>query len=300
MKTTLVILAAGLGTRFGEGIKQLCKVDPDESRIIIDYSIHDAVKAGFDKIVFIIRHAIENEFMDVIGRRIEKKCAGLGVEVAYAYQELTSVPGDLPEGRVKPFGTGHAVLCCRSVIDGPFAVINADDYYGKECFVKAAEFLKTGAYGMVGYVLRNTLSEHGGVTRGVCTLDENGVLTGITETRDIIKTAAGAESHGQPLPVDSTVSMNFWCLPESFMEELQSGFPAFLKNMEDPLKDEYLLPQIIDGLIKKGTPVTVMRTDDKWFGITYQKDKFVAKAAFRELYAEGAYEKDLYADIDRK
>ena len=297
MKATLVILAAGLGTRFGEGIKQLCKVDPQGSKIIIDYSIHDAIAAGFDKIVFLIRRAIEAEFREVIGERIEKQCALLGVEVAYAYQELANLPGPLPEGRVKPFGTGHALLCCRDVIDGAFAVINADDYYGKESFRQAAEFLKTGGYGMVGYELKNTLSENGGVTRGICKVNENGLLSSVTETHNIVKTASGAEAEGVSVPVDSVVSMNFWCLPQSFINELEHGFPVFFAQMQNPLKDEYLLPDVVDALVKKGTPVTVMRTSDKWFGITYQEDKLTARAAFQKLYAEGAYKNDLYSDI---
>lgn len=300
MKTTLVILAAGLGTRFGEGIKQLCKVDPDRTKIIIDYSIHDAIKAGFNKLVFIIRKQIEEEFMEVIGERIEKQCAELGVEVAYAWQELTDVPDEIRNGRTKPYGTGHAVLCCKDVITEPFAVINADDYYGKDCFYQAAEFLKKGTYGMVGYILKNTLSDNGGVTRGICHLDENGNLTGVDETHDIMKVNGGAEAHGVSIPMESLVSMNFWCLPASFVDVLKTGFPEFLANMKNPMKDEYLLPEIVDGLVKKGTSVTVMRSEDMWFGITYQEDKITAREAFAKLYAEGAYDKDLYSDIIKK
>ena len=196
MKKTLVILAAGLGTRFGGGIKQLEPID-DYGHIIMDYSIHDAIAAGFKKIVFIIRHDIEKDFREVIGERIENVCREIGVEVAYAFQEAD----DLPEWsgktaaaeRTKPWGTGHAVLACRELIHEPFAVINADDYYGKTGFKKAAEFLESGEYGLVGYILKNTLSDHGGVTRGICRV-ENGQLMGIRETKHIVKSTTGAEA----------------------------------------------------------------------------------------------------------
>ncbi|MBR4236586.1 MAG: NTP transferase domain-containing protein [Clostridia bacterium] len=295
MKTTLVILAAGIGSRFGGGIKQLEPVGPN-GEIIIDYSIHDAIKAGFDKIVFIIRHDIENDFRARIGDRIEAKCKKLGVEVAYAYQELNDIPIELPEGRSKPWGTGHAILSCAAAVNEPFAVINADDYYGKNGFVKAAEFLKTGKYGMVGYILKNTLSDNGGVTRGICGIKE-GKLVGIDETHDIIKTKTGAASNGRDIDVNSIVSMNFWCFTPGFMDELKQGFPEFLKAMSNPLKDEYLLPTIVDGMLKKGVEFTVMHTDDKWFGVTYKADKQAVVDSFKQLYAEGAYGMELYCDI---
>ena len=211
MKTTLVILAAGIGSRYGNGVKQLAQVGPN-GELIIDYSIHDAIAAGFNKIVFIIRKDIEADFREVIGDRIEKNCAPLGVEIKYAFQSLT-------EGRVKPWGTGQAVLACKGLLEEPFAVINADDYYGKDGFLKAAAFLKTGRYGLVGYVLKNTLSDNGSVTRGICTV-KDGKLVGIDETRNIVKTATGAESNGRSLPLDALVSMNFWCFPEQFMRVL--------------------------------------------------------------------------------
>lgn len=298
MKTALVILAAGIGASYGAGVKQLAPVGPN-GELIIDYSIHDAIAAGFDKIVFIIRKDIEAVFREVIGTRIEKLCAHLGVEVHYAFQSLTEVPISVPQGRVKPWGTGQAVLACKGILTEPFAVINADDYYGKDGFVKAAAFLKTGKYGLVGYVLKNTLSENGGVTRGICTV-RDGKLVGIDETRNIVKTASGAEANGRSLPLDALVSMNFWCFPERFMGVLEQGFPKFLADLPDPQKSEYLLPIIVDGLLKERTEVAVLSTDADWFGITYQEDKASVIASFQALYAAGAYDRtDLYADICR-
>ena len=208
-KKTLVILAAGIGARYGSGIKQLEPVGPN-GELIIDYSIHDAIAAGFKRIIFIIRKDIEEDFRIIIGDRIEALCKQLDVEVAYAYQELEDVPIPVPTGRIKPWGTGHAVLCCDGLIDGPFTVINSDDYYGKKCFEQAAEFLDTGKYGLVGYILKNTLSDSGCVTRGICKVKE-GNLIGIDETRNIIKTKSGAEAAGRKLDIESVVSMNFWC-----------------------------------------------------------------------------------------
>jgi len=298
MKTTLVILAAGIGSRYGSGVKQLAPVGPN-GELIIDYSIHDAIAAGFNKIIFIIRKDIEADFREIIGNRIEKICAPLGVEVGYAFQSLTDIPIPVPENRVKPWGTGQAVLACKGLLNEPFAVINADDYYGKDGFVKAAQFLKTGRYGLIGYVLKNTLSDNGGVTRGICTV-KNGKLVGIDETRNIVKTANGAEANGRILPLEALVSMNFWCFPGSFMSVLEQGFPKFLENLPDPQKSEYLLPVIMDGLLKQGGEVDVLSTDADWFGITYQEDKASVVASFKALYAAGAYDKhDLYADIHR-
>ena len=295
MKKTLAILAAGIGSRFGGGIKQLEPVD-QSGHIIIDYSIHDAIRAGFNKIVFIIRRDIEQDFKDVIGNRIEKVCAGLGVEVCYAFQELQNVPIPVPAGRAKPWGTGHAVLACEGTIAEPFAVINADDYYGVNGFKKAAAFLETGGYGLVGYILKNTLSENGGVTRGICTV-ENGALTAIAETKNIVKNGDHAETDGKILPSDALVSMNFWCFPGEFMNELKAGFPVFLAGMENPLKDEYLLPIIMDGLLKKGVKVSVLPTDDKWFGVTYKEDKPAVVESFRRLLEEKVYRQELYSDL---
>ena len=299
MKTTLVILAAGIGARYGAGVKQLAPVGPN-GELIIDYSIHDAIAAGFNKIIFIIRKEIKADFQGVIGNRIEKICAPLGVEIKYAFQSLKDVPIPVPEGRVKPWGTGQAVLACKGLLKEPFAVINADDYYGKDGFVKAAAFLKTGRYGLVGYVLKNTLSDNGGVTRGICTV-KDGKLVGIDETRNIIKTANGAEANGRILPLDALVSMNFWCFPKHFIHVLETGFPKFLNNLPDPQKSEYLLPVIVDELLKEDVEVEVLSTDADWFGITYQEDKASVIASFQALYAAGAYDRnDLYANICRR
>ena len=295
MKTTLVILAAGIGSRFGGGIKQLEPID-QKDHIIIDFSIHDAIAAGFDKIIFIIRRDIENDFKARIGNRIEEVAKPLGVEICYAYQDIHNIPIDLPEGRTKPWGTGHAVLACDGMIQEPFAVINADDYYGTEGFKKAAAFLKQNAYGLVGFSLKNTLSDNGGVTRGICAV-ENGKLIGIEETSEIVKTENGAASHGKDIDINSLVSMNFWCMPREFMDVLKKGFPVFLSQMTNPVKDEYLLPIIVDGLLKEGASVTVLPTSDQWFGVTYKEDKASVVESFRKLFAEGVYQEDLYSDL---
>ena len=298
-KKTLVILAAGIGSRFGGGIKQLEPVDAN-GHIIIDYSIHDAIAAGFKKVVFIIRHDIENDFKSVIGDRIENICKPLGVEVAYAFQEIDNIPDfsgrEKANGRTKPWGTGHALLACDGILDAPFAVINADDYYGKNGFVKAAEFLDTGAYGLVGYQLKNTLSDNGGVTRGICSVAD-GKLVGIDETKDIVKTADGAESHGKAIDINSLVSMNFWCYPVDFMDVMKEGFPKFLESMTDPMKDEYLLPIIADEMLKDGVEFSVIPTDDKWFGVTYKEDKVAVVESFKKLIETGVYNEDLYSDL---
>lgn len=294
MTKTLVILAAGIGSRFGGGIKQLESVDAN-GHLIIDYSIHDAIAAGFKKIIFIIRHDIERDFRSAIGDRIENVCRPLGVEVAYAFQELGNVPIAVPEGRTKPWGTGHAILACDGLIDSPFAVINADDYYGKHGFQSAANYLGKG-YALVGYELKNTLSDHGGVTRGICTV-EDGRLTGIAETKNIVKTADGAEVNGETLDPESLVSMNFWCYPAEFMEILKDKFPVFLTNMKDPLKDEYLLPIIADHMLKEGREFAVLPTDDRWFGVTYKEDKPLVVESFRKLLEDGVYREDLYGDL---
>lgn len=294
MTKTLVILAAGIGSRFGGGVKQLTPVDTN-GHLIIDYSIHDAIQAGFNKIIFIIRHDIEADFREVIGNRIEETVAPFGVEIVYAYQEMDMFVESVPEGRTKPWGTGHAVLCAADVIDSPFAVINADDYYGKNGFKKASGFLGN-EYALVGYILKNTLSDNGGVTRGICSVD-NGKLVAIDETKNIVKNNDGAEANGKKLDIDSLVSMNFWCYPLEFLDVLRTGFPKFIEEMDDVQKGEYLLPIIADGMLKEGISFTVLPTDDQWFGVTYKEDKDAVVESFRRLIEAGVYKTDLYSDL---
>ena len=302
-KTALVIMAAGIGSRFGKGIKQLAPVGPN-GEIIMDYSIHDALEAGFNKVVFIIRKDLEEEFRQVIGNRIEKI-----TEVAYAFQALDDLPDGFtcPADRTKPWGTGQAVLAAESVLSEPFMVINADDYYGKEAYVKVHDYLVQEQPDdgilhicMAGFRLGNTLSDNGSVTRGVCHI-ENGALTGVTETHDIYKTADGAESRPEggevvTLNVKDLVSMNMWGLTPAFMDTLEKGFVDFLQNVEEgDIKKEYLLPEMIDRLIKDGkAKVDVLETKDTWFGVTYQEDKAAVTAAFKKLVEDGVYPAQLY------
>lgn len=302
MDTALVIMAAGIGSRFGGGIKQLESVGPN-GEIIMDYSIHDALEAGFNKIVFIIRRDIEADFRAIIGDRIEAVCAKRGVEVAYAFQSLDAVPEGVtvPEGRTKPWGTGQAVLAARDVVDRPFVVINADDYYGKEAFVKLHAFLSEGGedYAMAGFILKNTLSENGGVTRGVCQMDEKGFLTNVVETSNIVKTDDGAAVDGVSVDAESLVSMNMWGLRPEFMELLEQGFREFFQGAakENPLKAEYLLPIYVGQLLQQGrVNVRVLQTGDKWFGVTYREDKPAVTESFRRLIEAGVYTTPLFQD----
>ena len=304
MDITLVVLAAGIGSRYGAGIKQLEHVGPG-GEIIMDYSVHDAIRAGFNRVVFILRPDIREEFMEAIGNRMEARFQALGVKWAYAYQETK----DLPEGRTKPWGTGQAVLCCAPLLDGPFAVINADDYYGKQAFQLAYEFLsgyrpeEPGRYGMIGFVLKNTLSDVGGVTRGVCEVDGDGDLAKVTETRGIVRTADGGaavpDGDGwRQLDPDSLVSMNMWLLTPAFLDGLGARFDAFRAGLADPRKGEFLLPEIVDAMVKEGrATVRVLRTTDQWFGITYQEDRTPVTEAFRDLIARGEYSADLFSDL---
>lgn len=305
MKTALLIMAAGIGSRYGGGIKQLATVD-DADHIIMDYSIHDAIEAGFNKIVFIIRRDIEKDFKEKIGNRIEAVCGAHNVEIGYVFQTLDDLPEgiEVPEGRSKPWGTGQAVLSAKNQIREPFAVINADDYYGKEAFVKIHEFLVSEAKGnnfcMAGFVLKNTLSDHGGVTRGICQVNTEGYLTDIVETSNIVKTAAGAAVDGASVDMEAYVSMNMWGLVPEFMETLEIGFRVFFETLakREPLKAEYLLPMFIGHLLaRNAVSVKVLETNDRWFGVTYQEDREQVMESFRDLIECGIYQTNLYGDL---
>lgn len=299
-KPVLVIMAAGMGSRYG-GLKQIDPIDAD-GHIIIDFSIYDAVRAGFEKVIFIIKRENEQIFRDTIGKRAE----GL-MEVAYVFQELENIPEgfSVPEGRIKPWGTGHAVLSCMDIIDGPFAVINADDYYGPEAFKMIYDYLTTHEddskyrYTMVGYRLGNTLTENGHVSRGVCTVDDKGYLTGICERTYIVMTPDGAaysEDDGKtlvPISPDERVSMNMWGFTASFMTALKDQFTDFLANEvpANPMKAEYFLPSVVSSLLAddKAT-VQVLHSNDKWYGVTYKEDKETVVAAIAALKQRGVYQ----------
>lgn len=297
----LVIMAAGMGSRYG-GLKQIDPMDKG-GHILIDFSLYDARKAGFRKVVFIIKKENEADFKAVIGNRIEKS-----MEVSYVYQDRTLPEGfSVPEGRTKPFGTGHAVLCCAPVIDGPFAVINADDYYGKHAFSLIYEHLAHPVaeepyhYAMVGYQLERTLTDHGHVARGICAVDADGMLTGITERTHIEKRDGKiqyTEDDGMSwheIPAGSVVSMNMWGFTESILVELQERFPRFLvENLaKNPLKCEYFLPAVVGALLEeKKAKVTVLRSPDQWYGVTYHEDKPVVEEAIRRMKERGDYPED--------
>ena len=301
MKTTLLIMAAGIGSRFGEGIKQLEPVDSN-NHIIMDYSIHDAIAAGFNEVIFIIRKDIEKEFKKVIGNRITDICAKYNVTVDYSFQDINDLPGTLPEGRTKPWGTGQAVLSAKNIIDSPFVVINADDYYGKEAFKAVHEFLINGGKScMAGFVLKNTLSDNGSVTRGICKMDSDNNLTEIIETKNIIKTEYGAVADNQVLDIDSLVSMNMWGLTPDFLELLEEGFKEFFDKevCQDPLKSEYLIPVFIGQLLEQGEiNVKVLRTDDTWYGMTYKEDVITVKERFSEMLESNFYSEELFNDLN--
>ncbi len=298
-KPVLVIMAAGMGSRYG-GLKQIDPVD-QEGHIIMDFSIYDAKRAGFEKVVFIIKKENEADFKECIGKRMEKQ-----MEVAYVYQDLHNLPEgfSVPEGRVKPFGTGHAILSCMDEIDGPFVVINADDYYGRDAFQVIYDYLASHQddekyrYAMVGYILENTLTDNGYVARGVCETDENGYLTDIVERTRIEKKDGGAaftEDDGatwNSLPVDSIVSMNMWGFGASILPELKSRFGKFLEeNLEkNPLKCEYFLPSVVNELLEEEkATVQVLKSMDKWYGVTYKEDKAVVVAAIKAMKEKGLY-----------
>ena len=305
MDTALLVMAAGIGSRYGGGIKQLESVD-SAGHIIIDYSIHDAIEAGFNKIVFIIRRDIEADFREVIGSRVEPVCAAHGVEVAYAFQALEAIPTGfaVPEGRTKPWGTGQAVLAAKELISCPFAVINADDYYGKTAFHILHDWLNQPhaptEYSLAGFILKNTLSENGGVTRGICTVNADGYLTDVRETKNIMKTPEGASVEGTPIDAESHVSMNMWGLMPEFISLLEEGFEAFFTEAvpANPLKAEYLLPIYIGQLLRENRiTVKVLETRDAWFGVTFKEDKPAVVASFKALLSSGVYSEDLYSDL---
>ena len=293
-------MAAGIGSRFGTGIKQLEPVDAS-NHIIMDYSIHDAIEAGFNHVVFIIRKDIEKEFKEVIGDRIASICSSHNVTVDYAFQDINDIPGTLPEGRTKPWGTGQAVLAAKKVIKTPFIVINADDYYGKEGFKAVHEYLVNGGKScMAGFVLKNTLSDNGGVTRGICKMDEQNNLTEVVETKNIVKTADGAAVQADdgsltPLEASCPVSMNMWGFSTEIFDVLEHGFAEFLGNLADPMKGEYLIPTVVDQLIRSGRAnVTVLESKDKWFGVTYKEDKPLVVESFKALIDAGVYKERLF------
>lgn len=306
MKPVLVIMAAGMGSRYG-GLKQIDPIDGHGDKII-DFSIYDAMEAGFEKVIFIIKKGIEQAFKEQIGDRISKH-----MQVEYVYQELDKIPAgyDIPKGREKPWGTGHAILCCKDVVDGPFAVINADDYYGKSAFktiynqLSSVEDDENYQYTMVGYQLCNTLTENGHVARGVCSMDTRNKLTDIHERTKI-------EKHGNqieytedggvtwiPLADDTVVSLNLWGFTKSMLGELDRRFAAFLDReiAENPLKCEYFLPFVVDELLKEHkAEVTVLQSVDRWYGVTYKEDKALVVKAIEDLKTQGLYPDQLWED----
>lgn len=304
-KPVLVVMAAGMGSRYG-GLKQ---VDPvgNHNQLIIDYSIYDARRAGFETVVFVIKHEIEDTFKAAIGDRLSKV-----INVKYAYQQLDDLPEgySVPEERVKPWGTAHAILAARKVVDGPFAVVNADDYYGPEGFKKIYDYLESHPdqpgcheFAMVGYLLGNTVTENGHVARGICEEDSENYLTRVTERTRIEKDGADArftEDDGATwthLSGNTIVSMNLWGFTESFLKEAEARFPAFLDKAlaEDPLKGEYFLPSVVTQLLEeKKARVKVLRSTDKWYGVTYREDKPVVVNAIAEMTANGLYPDKLW------
>ena len=303
MNTTIIIMAAGIGSRFGTGIKQLAKMAPN-GEIIMDFSIYDAKAAGFTKVVFVIRKAIEAEFKEVIGNRLSKV-----MPVEYVYQELENLPDgyEVPAGRVKPWGTGQAILSCKSVVKEPFVIINADDYYGKEAFIKLHDFLisenenkEKMNLAMAGFSLKNTLSENGTVTRGVCVADANGYLEKVIETTGIQivdgKIQCDNAEVSKWITSDTMVSMNMWAGYPDFLQYIDEGFTRFLDTLgENPEKKEYLLPNIVAELLEKNlASVKVLNTSDRWIGITYKEDIEPAQEKFHLMIEDGTYPKELW------
>lgn len=296
---TLIIMAAGMGSRYG-GLKQVDKIT-DAGEIILDFSLYDAMMAGFNRAVFVIKEENREIFREMVDER-----AGRFMEIEYAYQKLDDIPEGfiVPEDRQKPWGTAHAVLACRELINGPFVVINADDYYGPDAFVQIYDYLTTHKdddvyeYCMVGYQLKNTVTENGHVARGVCELDDKGFLKKVTERTRIMHhgdSIAYTEDDGEswtPLADDTIVSMNFWGFSKSMMDELQNGLPAFLEQAlaENPLKGEYFLPGVADRLVQEGKArVKVLTSHDKWYGVTYKEDKEDVKNALQSMKDKGEH-----------
>lgn len=314
--TTLLIMAAGIGSRFGGGIKQLEPVGFNDE-IIMDYSIHDAIQAGFNKIIFVIRKDIEEDFKERIGNRVETIAQKMHVEVGYVFQDIHDIPEgfSFPSDRTKPWGTGQAVLAAKELIHEPFAVINADDYYGKEAFQKLHDWLiidhEDTAYAMAGFILKNTLSDNGGVTRGVCKVEQGHThVIDVVETSNIVKVVEDgvlkAKTDDTELDINSYVSMNFWGFPAkegqdpAFLDVLEKHFITFFKEdvIKNPLKAEYLLPTLIGSLLRENKcTVKVLETHDKWFGVTYKEDKPEVVKSFKKLIEEGVYSTDLYSDL---
>ena len=305
-KPVLVIMAAGMGSRYG-GLKQIDPVD-EQGHIIMDFSIFDAKRAGFEKVIFIIKKENEADFREVIGKRMANH-----MEVAYVFQDLNNLPEgfSVPEGRVKPWGTAHAVLSAIDEIDGPFAVINADDYYGRHAFQTIYNYLSTHEdddkyrYTMVGYELQNTVTDNGHVARGICQVSDDGKLEGIQERTRIEKRdgkIAFTEDDGETwtfVPGETLVSMNMWGFTRSILDEIKAGFPAFLEKgiEENPMKCEYFLPTVVDVLEKAGrAEVTVLSSKDKWFGVTYKEDKPVVVEAIRKMKEDGLYPEKLWGE----
>ena len=299
-KPALVVMAAGMGSRYG-GLKQIDPVGR-HGEIIMDYSLYDALEAGFEKVVFIINHRIEKDFYDVVGRRAEKH-----MEVRYVFQQpdaMLPAGFTVPEGREKPWGTAHALLCCKNDVNEPFAAINADDYYGKRAFSVLYDYLKNAKDGakadfsMVGYHAKNTLTEHGSVARGVCEVDANGELVNIVERLKIFKTPEGpayTEDDGKTFvhfPEDNLVSMNFFGFTPALFPALEARFPAFLTEAieKNPLKGEFLIPQEVGRMLQAGkASVRVLSSPDRWYGVTYREDKPEVMQALNDLTNAGAY-----------
>jgi hypothetical protein len=301
-RTTLVIMAAGMGSRFGKGIKQLEHVGPS-GEILMDYSIYDAAKAGFDKIVIVIRKDIEDEFKKLIGDRIAKH-----VNMEYVYQDIDDLPEGFtkPADRTKPWGTGHAILSAAKAVDTPFAVINADDFYGREAFVKMHDYLAALSdddeqdYCMAGYILGNTLSDNGTVTRGICIHDDDYYLKTVEESFELRLengVVVGKDSKGNDItaPSDALVSMNMWGCKPVYFKQLQEDFVSFLESEGDPLKKEFLLPIIMDNLIKQGkAKIKILPVSERWFGLTYIADKPMIVEKLNKIIEEGVYPANLW------